>query len=862
MPAVEPGLTDAEAAARLARDGPNELTTARPPAAWRQLLDQFTHFFAVMLWVAAVLAAVGDLPELSVAIVAVVVLNGLFAFVQERRSLHTTERLRDLIPRRVTVVRSGRHRDIDGRDLVVGDLVVLGAGDRVSADLVARQAHALALDTSALTGESIPTAVDRGAPLAAGCFVVEGEGLGRVVATGSDTRLAGIARLTATATRPPTPLARELRRVVRLLATVALVVGGGFFGILLLLGQPPSDGFVFAVGVTVALVPEGLLPTVTLSLAVGAQRMAARHALVRHLESVETLGSTTFVCTDKTGTLTHNQMAVVEVWMPSGRIVVDGEGYAPDATITGPAPARRAAVDVAWAARMCSTGHVVAEGTGWRAQGDPMEAAIDALGARLGVPPDEPVELRFPFDPRRRRMSVVAGGSVLVKGAPDAVLPRCRPVDGAHRALADLTGRGLRVLAVARRARPVPDPTDADGAEDDLDLLGLLALEDPPRGEVGHALAECRRAGVRVAMVTGDHPATALAIATEVGLWRPGAPVLTGDDLPDDEEQLGAAIDHDGVVLSRVSPEQKLRIATALQRRGHVVAMTGDGVNDGPALQAADIGVAMGAGGTDVAREAADLVLLDDRFETIVDAIGQGRSVFTNIRRFLTYHLTDNVAELTPFALWAVSGGTIPLALGVMQVLALDLGTDTFSAVALGAESPRGDVLDQPPERGRLFDRLVTRRAFGVLGPVEAASEMAAFGAVLVAGGWWFGEDPPNALLATASGAAFLTVILAQSANAFACRSRTRPVSRRLLLGNRLLVGAVGLELAIGLACLTVPPLAGALDHAVPTLLGVGLAVLSMPLLLAADALDKGRRRPGRPSSRNRDVGAAAEASG
>jgi len=417
-------------------------------------------------------------------------------------------------------------------------------------------------------------------------------------------------------------------------------------------------------------------------------------------------------------------------------------------------------------------------------------------------------------------------------------------VRGAAEALDELTGRGLRVLAVASRPTGPTPPADAQAAESDLRLLALLGFEDPPRADACQALADCRRAGVHVAMVTGDHPATARAIAEEVGLWRPGAPVVTGAELPDDDAALGELVDHDGIVLSRVSPEQKLRIAGALQARGHVVAMTGDGVNDGPALQKADIGVAMGGVGTDVARDAADLVLLDDRFSTIVDAIAQGRAAFANIRRFLTYHLTDNVAELTPFAVWALSGRSIPLALGVMQVLALDLGTDTFSAVALGAEVPRDQVLDRPPERGRLFDRTVGRRAFGVLGPTEALIEMGGFIAVLAVGGWAFGgPEPSTALLATASGAAFLTVILAQSANAIACRSSRRPFSWTLLTGNRLLLVAVAVELAIGLACLLVPALAGALDQAWPTLLGVMVALASVPAVLTADAADKWWRR-------------------
>ena len=579
-------------------------------------------------------------------------------------------------------------------------------------------------------------------------------------------------------TGPRTPLANEMHRVVRTIARIAIGLGVAFFLVAILIGTPASDGFLFAVGVTVALVPEGLLPTVTLSLAVGAQRMAARHALVRRLEAVETLGSTTFICTDKTGTLTRNEMAVVATWTPSGEAAVTGIGYAPDGLVTGPSGTRAEMARLAAAARRCSTGRAVLREDQWVAQGDPMEAAIDALAKRLGAELDDrEITDRFPFDSRRRRMSVVDGGLLIVKGAPEAVLPRCRPAPGAAAIVTDMAERGLRVLAVATRdIGAVPAGTDADAVERDLVLLGLLGLLDPARPEVATSIAACRRAGIRVAMITGDHPGTAMAVARDVGLAPAGATAIDGAHLPSDDEVLGAMLDRDGVVVSRVSPEDKLRIARSLRLRGHVVAMTGDGVNDGPALQEADIGVAMGRSGTDVAREAADVVLLDDDFSTIVDAIEQGRTTFANIRRFLTYHLTDNVAELTPFVVWALSGGRFPLALGVLQILALDIGTDLLPALALGAEMPRPGVLDQPPQRGHLLDRRLLRRVFGALGPAEAAVEMAAFLAVFVAAGWRPGDSfPTGTTLLTASGAAFTAVVLGQFANAFACRSERRP---------------------------------------------------------------------------------------
>jgi magnesium-transporting ATPase (P-type) len=415
--------------------------------------------------------------------------------------------------------------------------------------------------------------------------------------------------------------------------------------------------------------------------------------------------------------------------------------------------------------------------------------------------------------------------------------------------LSALTDRGMRVIAVAERECAVGGlPASADEAERELVLCGLLALEDPPRSHVAVDIAACRTAGIRVAMITGDHPMTARAIAEQIGLLGLDAMVVTGDELPPDDRDLGELVDRDGIVLARISPEQKLRIAHVLRTRGHVVAMTGDGVNDGPALQEADIGIAMGRTGTDVAREAADLVLLDDDFSTIVEAIKHGRATFLNVRRFLTYHLTDNVAELMPFIIWALSSGRFPLAIGVLQILALDIGTDTLPAVALGAEPPAKDVLERPPIQGRLFNGLVARRAFGILGPAQALFSMTAFVVSFVAAGWRPGRPfPGGATLVTASGCAFGVIVVGQLANAFACRSTSRPVWRTGSRGNRLLIAAVGIELVVTALFVVIPAVARALGHRAPSAIGwvfVGAAPVVMWLV---DGTDKRLRRNRRP---------------
>lgn len=848
------GLSSAQAAARLAADGPNVPPPPRRKSELRRFVDELTHFFALLLWSAAALAFIGRMPQLGVAISAVVLLNAVFSFWQEHRADRAAERLAALLPDRVTVIRDGRRQHVGARDVVVGDLLALAPGDRIAADAQVDLAAALRLDTSLLTGETTLTPAETGAQLFAGTFVVEGEAHATVRATGAHTRLAQIAALTNLTPKPTTPLTAELRRVVRIIAALAIGMGALFFAIMLALGNSAAEGFVFAIGVTVALVPEALLPTVTLTLAWGAEQMVKRNVLVRDLQAVETLGSTTMICTDKTGTLTKNEMTVLRAWTPLGEARCAVAGYDPVAAVATDPGAQDAVAELAAAAVRCSDGYVHQVKGEWVAHGDPMEAALDVFARRLSLRNGSlhlglaELERRFPFDPRRRRMSVLRGGVVLVKGAPDTVLPLCRD-DGvreaAHEIVAELAAGGLRVLAVGRRQLAAgARPATAAEAEADLQLLGLLGLEDPPRDDVHEALDICRQAGIAVVIVTGDHPATAASIATQVGVRRGDEPVLVGSELPADDEALGALLDHTGTVVARVSPEDKLRIARVLRERGHVVAMTGDGVNDVPALHTANIGIAMGRSGTDVAREAADLVLLDDHFASIVAGVELGRATFSNIRRFLTYHLTDNVAELAPFVLWAVTGGRFPLALGVMQILALDIGTDTASAVALGAEPPARHLLQGPPVAGKLLNGTVLRRAFAVLGPTEAVWSLLAFTATFYAAGWRPGAPfPDSSIVLSASGAAFLAVVFAQAANAFACRSATYWPGSLGWLTNRLLPAAIAAGLLFALATVFVPVLARALGQAPPAPIGWAFIALAGLVLLAIDGVDKAVRR-------------------
>ncbi|TXG92284.1 HAD family hydrolase [Rhodococcus rhodnii] len=840
------GLSTDEARRRLERDGRNELPQSTPKPPWRLLLAQMTHLFAGMLWVAALLALLARMPVLAAAIAVIVVLNGVFAFLQEYRADQAAQKLRSLMPATARVRRDGAVTTVDAAELVPGDVVLLSAGDRIGADLTLADVDGLGIDASVLTGESVPEHPGRGDTVHSGTYAVEGDAVGVVSATGSHTSFANIASLTEHASRPQSPLTVQLHRLVRSIAVLALCIGVGLAAVALLLGTSVTQALVFGIGVTVALVPEGLLPTVTLSLAHGAQRMASRHALVRRLEAVETLGATTFVCTDKTGTLTRNQMAVSQAWTTAGPVTVEGDGYDHAGTVHGDPDAVSVLAAAATGAAACVVGRAVHHGDSWIAEGDPLDAALDALAWRAGVG-NPSVDARLPFTRKTMSSAAAVDGVGYLLGAPEAVLARCtRGLDGSHAELDTLASQGQRVMAVARRPLTADPSTQTlqDTVSGDMELLALLAVADPPREGVAEAIEVCRDADIRIAMVTGDSTRTGEAVARKIGLLGDKGVVVDSSDLPKDDAALANLLDSpDGAVIGRVQPADKLRIARAMRSHGHVVAMTGDGVNDAAALREADVGVAMGKSGSDVARSAADLVLLDDHFATIVDAIELGRSTFANIRRFLTYHLTDNVAELVPFVAWALSAGSLPLALGVLQVLALDIGTDMLPALALGDEPP-----DKRTMRGRsrlraIVDGRLLRRALLVLGPTEAAVSMVAFVVVLLLGGWRWGESADPVVLATASGSAFAVIVLGQMANAFACRSEEDPVWRTALTGNRPLLAAIAVECVFLTVILGVPWLADLFGGRWPSWEGWLFAVFAVPAVILVDAAYKARRR-------------------
>jgi sodium/potassium-transporting ATPase subunit alpha len=818
------GLSTAEAARRLREFGPNRVEAAAREPLWLSLLREFSHFFALILWLASGLAFLAErydpgqgMAELGFAIVGVILVNGGFSFWQAYRAEQALAALRQLLPQRVDVRRAAGVEEVDAAELVPGDIVLLAEGAKVPADCRIVEGWGLRVNLATLTGESRPKA--RGAEadqasdplqarclLLAGTLIVAGECSAVVHATGMRTEFGRIAHLTQTAGETESPLQKEIRRVSRLVALLALGLGVLFFVIGHLVGLPFWANFMFAIGIIVANVPEGLLPTVTLALAMATQRMARRNALVRHLPAVETLGSATVILTDKTGTLTQNRMTVRELF-------VDGRHRLAAKRWPRGGDWRLRAV-----ARCC---HSLKFPEG-QPSGDPMEIALwqfagdlPELGRRVG---------ELPFDAERRRMSVATrqedgDGFLWCKGAPETVLPQCttwldgataRPLDAAalemfRRAQVDMADRGLRVLALAWR----PLAAGEAPAEAGLELGGLIGLEDPPRPDVHAAVTRCHEAGVRVVMVTGDHPHTALALAREIDLVRTAHPVvLTGDEVRHmGPVALQLALDAPEILFARVTAEQKMLVVQALQHKGEIVAVTGDGVNDAPALKTADIGIAMGLSGTDVAREAADIVLLDDHFATIVNAIEEGRAVYENIRKFLTYILTSNIPELVPYLAFVLF--RIPLPLTVIQILAVDLGTDMLPALALGAEKPHGDVMRRPPRpRGeRLLSWPLLARAYLFLGPLEALAALAAFFFVMQAGGWSYGQMPAahDPLYLQATTACLAAIVLAQMVNVFVCRHPLLPAWHFPLLGNRLLLAGLAAEAALLLAIVYTP---------------------------------------------------------
>ena len=816
---VEPpaaGLTGDEARRRLAEAGPNAIIEAKAPSPLRELLANFAGLLALLLWVGAALALVGGMPELAAAIVAVIAVNAVFAFVQEHRAERAVAALRRMLPVRVRVRRDGVLVEIASEEVVPGDLLLLAPGDRVSADADLVRAADLRVDESELTGES--RAIEPEAHVFAGTYVTAGSAEALVTATGMTTRFGRIAILAQQTRRERSPLERELDQVTRTVAAMAVGIGALFFAIASLAGMSVSDRFLFAIGVMVALIPEGLLPTVTLALAMATQRMAERNALVRRLSSVETLGETTVICTDKTGTLTENEMTVERVWTPAGVVVVEGAGYEPfgrflaaGGVVVDPAPLG----GLLRAGLLCNDARLVHAPEGWSILGDPTEGALVVLAEKGGLRHEHeaalaPRLLELPFSSERKRMTTVhlVGGERIayVKGAVEVLLPRTTLSDDERgRVLAaarTMEADALRVIAVARRALPAGAGDGADDVERGLELLGLVGMSDPPRAEVADAVRRCRGAGIRIIMVTGDSGATAEAIARRIGLIDAGVHVITGAELAGlNDDELRRRLAERDVVFARIDPEQKLRLAELLRADGEVLAMTGDGVNDAPALKHADIGVAMGRSGTEVAKEAADLILIDDNFASVVAAVEEGRAVYDNIRRFAGYHFCSNVGELVPFLVWGVTGGAVPLPLVVMQVLAIDLGTDLLPALALGTERAEPGTMVRPPRSRseRLLDRAVIGRVFAWIGPLEAVAAMTGFLFAYGLEGWrpWEPLADSGTLYLQATTMTMAGIVMAQVGAGLGWRSNRESIASVGLLSNRLLLVGIAVEIAM-----------------------------------------------------------------
>ena len=838
------GLSEREAARRLEVYGPNELTR-RGGRRWPgELARQFTHPLALLLMLAAVLAWVSGTPRLGIAIAAVILLNAGFAFAQEMQAERAVEALAAFLPERTRVLRDGDRCEIEARLLVPGDVLLIEEGERICAD--ARLiSGTVEVDASTLTGESVPVtrsadAADGAATLLEAKYVVfsgtactGGEAQGMVTATGMSTQLGRIAALSQRVGRDESPLEHQVKRVAWLIALVALGAGIAFLPVGLAAGLALTAAASFAIGLLVANVPEGLLPTITLALAVGVREMAQRGALVKRLSAVETLGSTSVICTDKTGTLTQNRMHVTTVWTPQTEAgpALDGAGE----------PGPDGAALVARIAGACNNAEL--SGRAGHQAGDPTEIALLELAASYGVdlPPTERFADRrqlFRFDPRLKLMTTVDmqdGGLVVnTKGAAEEVLARVtrihtgqgeRPITDADRgkvteAMSDYGSHGLRVLAIAHRDLPAGSavPTRREDAECELCLAGLVAMLDPPRPEVPAAIERVHRAGIRVHVVTGDNGLTAAAIARRVGIGADGMRVVSRAELDRmSERDLDALLTcGDEVVFARSSPEAKLRIADALRALGQVVAMTGDGVNDAPALRRADIGVAMGRSGTDVAREAATMVLTDDNFATIAVAVEAGRRVYDNVRKFISYIFTHAVPEVVPFLVFALAGGAVPLPLTVMQILAIDLGTDTLPALALSREPGEPGLMDRPPrprEQGVISAGMLAR-TWGFLGLISASLVMAGFFFTLRHAGWYPGADtgpgsPLNHAYRQATTVAWLGIVACQVGTAFAVRTDHASLRSVGVFTNKFLLAGIAAALAFAAALVYLPALHG-----------------------------------------------------
>lgn len=862
------GLSAQEAARRLAQDGPNQLRTTPPPPAWRRLLKQFQDPLIYLLMAAVVVTLLAWLiegrvgwPVDAVVIAVIVVLNGILGYVQEAKAADAAAALARMVEATSAVMRDGQLTRVPSATLVRGDLLVLGEGDAVGADARLVRAAALRVQEASLTGESeavlkatatlaAPAAVaDQRNMVFKGTAVVQGTGLAIVTATGMATQMGAIAHLLAETRRDATPLQKEIRRVGQMLGLAVIVICVLVVGAVLLVTEVHSVAslisvMMLGVSLAVAAVPEGLPAILSMVLAIGVQRMARRQAIVKNLSSVETLGSASVICTDKTGTLTRSEMTLQRGMTASGHTQVTGVGYAPTGEVQHQGQALTEGDVHSEHIALLSGGSLAGnadlrqtpEGL-WEIQGDPTEAAFLVAEHKLGAQARR--DARFerisevPFTSDRKMMSVLAldreqgNTPVLVcKGAPDVLLARCthlrvgqaiEPLTPERRAQAlaqveELSQAALRTLAVAYRPVAAHEDLQAGHAlEEQLIFVGTAGIIDPPREEAGQAIREARRAGMRVIMITGDHPRTAERIATDLGLVEPGARALTATELDALDDAGWAEAVRTTSVFARVAPAHKLRIVDALQAQGHIVAMTGDGVNDAPALKAADIGIAMGITGTEVSKEAAKMILADDNFATIVEAVREGRAIFDNIRKFLRYLLSSNMGEVLTVFLGVVAaqwlgllddGQGVILPLLATQLLWVNLITDSGPALAMGMDLPTDDVMARAPRR--LSDRVIDLRMWldvMLNGLVIAVCTLLTLDWHLP-GGLIEGDHS----LDLARTAAFTVLVFAQLFNAFNARSDTRSAFHQLFV-NPWLWGAVGLSSLLQVAVVHLPAL-------------------------------------------------------
>ncbi|MBC7119113.1 MAG: cation-transporting P-type ATPase [Methanobacteriaceae archaeon] len=850
------GLSSSEAEKRLKEYGPNKLKEVKKRPIIFNFLENLYNLLALVLWAASFLAFISGTPQLGVAIIAVIIINAIFSFWQEYEAEKAAEALKKILPLKTKVIRDGVETEISAENVVPGDLLILEEGDNVPADARLIEAHELKVDNSTLTGESKPvrkvshpiTEYDNYVEIPnlvfAGTSITSGSGKAIVYRTGESTEFSKIAALTQEVKEEPSPLQKQISRVAKIIAIIAILMGITLFLVnLYIVKLPLSLAFIFAIGLTVANVPEGLLPTVTLSLATSARKMIKENALIKRLSSVETLGSTTIICTDKTGTLTRNQMTVRKVWVPYKIIDVTGTGYEPKGEFiwNGKSLTHKDIREIKLlmrAASFCNDAKLIPpddENREWRIIGDPTEAALLVAAKKIGFDRDKQMEkmpriTEIPFDPKRKMMTSIHQKPqkkvAYVKGAPKKLISLCDQisVDGKPKILTEeekkeiikvhdeLASQGLRILAMAYRN--LPDELEdyrPENIEKNLIFVGMTALQDPPRENVKEAVIECKKAGIRIIMITGDYGLTAAAIAKEIGIVQDdNYKVIKGKELDklSDNELKELLKTEKSIIFARTIPKHKMRIAKVLEDEEEIVAMTGDGVNDAPALKKADIGVAMGSG-TDVAKEAADMVLIDDNFATIVKAVKEGRTIYENIRKFITYIFSHETAEIVPFILMVLLG--IPLPITVMQILAIDLGTDTLPALALGRGPPEADVMEKPPRppHERLLNLPVILRGYLFIGVIEAILVMSGYFWVLHNGGWTLGKplsftDP---LYLKATTMVFAGIVMAQVGNLLTCQTMRSSVFEIGLFKNRWIIWGILFELIILLSIIYVPQL-------------------------------------------------------